>query len=147
MRKVVKKLKQNKRRGFTVIEMLAVVLIISMLAMFVVPRVFKGMGKAKRDLARAHMGTIDGALGQFKINCGRMPSEEEGLKSLNVQPADLEGKWQGQYLKKSELLDPWGNPYVLMLEGVANIGSYDIVSYGADGVEGGEGENADIVND
>ena len=139
--------KRRKQNGFTVIEMLAVVIIISMLAAFVVPRVFKGMGDAKAKIAKSKMATIDGAIAQFKMHCDRYPLEEEGLLCLVEMPGDLEGKWQGAYLKRSDLLDPWDNPYVFIAEGVANIGSYDIKSYGADGVEGGEGDNLDIVND
>jgi general secretion pathway protein G len=66
---------------------------------------------------------------------------------LLIAPADMEGKWNGPYLKKSQLLDPWGNEYRYLAEGQANVGSFDLICLGADGQEGGEGENADIVND
>lgn len=147
MLKMSKQLRRRKQRGFTVIELLAVVIIISMLAAFVVPRVFKGMSGAKTTIAKSKMATIEGAIGQFHMHCDRFPLEEEGLNCLLEMPADLDGKWQGRYLKTSDLKDPWGNPYVFIAEGVINIGSFDLVSYGADGIEGGEGDNEDIYND
>jgi general secretion pathway protein G len=66
---------------------------------------------------------------------------------LMAAPPELQEKWNGPYLKKSQLVDPWGSPYVYIREGQFNVGSFDLMSYGADGQEGGEGENADIVND
>jgi general secretion pathway protein G len=127
--------------------LLVVILIITMLAAFVAPRMFKGLGKAKRDIARAKMAIIEGALGQFYVDCGRYPDDSEGLEVLLVAPADLEEKWHGAYLKQSELLDPWDNPYIYVAEGEVNPGSFDLISLGADGMEGGEDDNEDIVND
>lgn len=75
------------------------------------------------------------------------PDDSEGLEALVTAPAGLEEKWTGPYLKKSELLDPWNNPYQYRSEGEVNPGSFDIFSFGADGTEGGEGDNADIYND
>lgn len=135
-------------RGFTLIELLVVILIISMLAGFVAPNVLKRLGKAKTDLARPRMAVIENAIKSFEFDCGRLPDESEGgLEALVVAPPDLEGKWNGPYLKKSQLLDPWGNEYHYLAEGQVNVGSFDLICYGADGQESGEGENADIVND
>ncbi|MBF0199692.1 MAG: type II secretion system major pseudopilin GspG [Planctomycetes bacterium] len=136
-----------RKKKFTVVEILAVVLIISMLAVFVIPRAFKGMSKAKGDIARSKMAIIEGALGKFYLDCQRFPDESEGLNALITMPADMENQWTGPYLKKSDLLDPWKNNYVYQAEGAVNIGSYDLKSYGADGSEGGEGENSDIINE
>lgn len=136
-----------KRGAFTLVELLVVILIISMLAAFVAPRGFKALSKAKKDLARPKMAIIEGALGRFRFDCGRLPDDSEGLEALLVPPADLEEKWNGPYLKQSELLDPWENPYIYVSEGEYNPGSFDLISLGADGQEGGEGENEDIVND
>jgi general secretion pathway protein G len=138
---------RQKRKAFTLVELLVVILIISMLAAFVAPRMFSGLGKAKRDIARAKMAIIEDAVARFYIHCGRYPAESEGLEALLVSPADVEGKWDGPYLKRSELLDPWDNPYVYIEQGTVNTSSYDLISFGADGIEGGEGDNADIVND
>jgi general secretion pathway protein G len=139
---------RRRRRGFTLVELLVVVGIIAMLATMLVPRVFKGMGKAKTDIARAKMAVIEDSLARFQYDCGRLPDEAEGgLECLLAPPAGLEDKWNGPYLKKSQLLAPWGNEYQYLAEGQTNVGSYDIISYGADGAEGGEGDNADIVNE
>jgi general secretion pathway protein G len=138
--------KRNKK-GFTIVELLVVVLIIGLLAAFVVPRVFKGLGKTKRDIARSKMAKIEASIEQFRLDCGRLPDESEGLEALIEPPADLEEQWSGPYVKKSMLLDPWKNPYVFMPEGIVNINSYDLISYGADGAEGGEGDNEDIYNE
>jgi general secretion pathway protein G len=138
----------RRKKGFTLIELLVVILIISMLAGFVAPNIIKRLGKAKKDLARPRMAIIENALNRFELDCGRLPDESEGgLEALLVAPPELEGKWSGQYLKRSQLLDPWGNPYVYISEGQYNPGSFDLVSLGADGQEGGEGDNEDIVND
>ena len=137
----------RKQKGFTIIEVLTVVLIIGLIAAFVVPRMFKGLGKAKRDIAKSKMAIIESAIGRFYFDCGKYPTDSEGLDALLEAPADMEEKWNGRYLKESELLDPWGNPYIYVAEGEINIGSFDLISYGADGQEGGEGENEDIYND
>ena len=142
------KQKTRKRRGFTLVELLVVVLIISMLAALLAPRMFKGLGKAKADIARAKMTIIEDSLARFQLDCGRLPDEAEGgLGALLVAPPDLEEQWNGPYLKKSQIVDPWGNEYAYFSEGQYNPGSPDLISYGADGQEGGEGENADIINE
>ena len=137
----------RKRNGFTMIELLAVVLIITLLAVFVVPRMFEKVAGAKRNIAKSKMAIIDAAIAKFYMDCDRFPSDSEGLDSLLEPPAELEEKWKGRYLKESELLDPWGNRYEYYEQGAVNVGSYDLVSYGADGAADGEGDNADIFND
>jgi general secretion pathway protein G len=139
--------KKQKRKGFTLIELLVVIIILSLLAGFVAPKMLKRVGKAKKDLARPKMTIIESAIERFSLDCGQYPDDSMGLDALLQAPAGLEEKWNGPYLKASQLLDPWGNPYIYVSEGEINPGSYDLVSLGADGVEGGEGENADIFND
>jgi general secretion pathway protein G len=138
--------KKQKRKAFTLVELLVVVLIISMLAVFVAPRMFTGLGEARRKIAKSKMAIIDSALAKFYYDCGRYPDDSEGLDALITAPPGLEEKWKGRYLKPSELLDPWDHPYLYVAEGQVNPGSYDLISLGADGLDGGEGENEDIYN-
>lgn len=142
------KRKNRKRKAFTLVELLVVVLIITMLAAFVAPKMFTGIGKTKADLTKAKMAIIENALSRFYLDCGRYPDDSEGLEVLVMPPTDLEeGKWRGPYLKRSELLDLWDQPYIYVAEGEYNPGSFDLISLGADGMDGGEGDNMDIVND
>ena len=137
----------RKAKAFTLVELLVVIMIISMLAAFVGQRVFTGLGKAKRDIAKAKMALIENALNRFWLACERFPDDSEGLEALIIAPPDLEEKWNGPYLKQSELLDPWENPYIYVAQGERNPGSFDLISYGADGMEAGEGDDEDIFND
>jgi len=138
--------KMRVRRAFTLVELLVVIVIISMLAAFVAPNVLRHVGKAKRDLARPKMAIIEDAVSRFYMDCGRYPADSEGLEALLVNPGNLTG-WNGPYIKQSQLLDPWGNPYVYVAQGTVNPGGFDLISLGADGQEGGDGDNADIYND
>ena len=136
---------RRKQNGFTLVELLVVVLIIGMLATLLAPRVFQGLGEAKSKIARAKMARIEDALARFQLDCGRLPDESEGgLDALLIAPPDLEEKWKQPYIKRSELEDPWGNPYLYLNPG--NNGEIDIYTLGADGRPGGEGINADIGN-
>jgi len=137
---------RRKNRGFTLVELLVVILIVSMLAAVLAPRVFKGLGKAKTGIAQTNLAIIADSLARFQYDCGRLPDESEGgLEALLVAPQDLVEKWNGPYLRKSQLVDPWGNPYFYASEGQYNPGTFDLICLGADGQEGGEGENADIL--
>jgi len=142
------KRKNRNRKGFTLVELLVVVLIIGMLAAFVAPKMLLNIGKTKADLSKAKMAIIENSLARFYIDCGRYPADSEGLEALITPPADMEeGKWNGPYLKASDIVDLWGNPYIYVAEGQINPGSFDLISLGGDGTEGGEGDNADIVNE
>jgi len=138
---------KGRERAFTLVELLVVIVIISLLAGWLAPNLIRHLGQAKKDIAKAKMANLESAIGRFYIDCGRYPDESEGLNELLVAPVDLEEKWRGPYLKRSELLDPWENPYVYAEEGEINPGSFDLISYGADGRPGGEGDDEDIYND
>jgi general secretion pathway protein G len=138
---------RRKNKAFTLVELLVVIMLLALIASVYVPRMFKGMGAQKKKLARTKMANIESAILTFQLDCGRLPDESVGLEELITRPADLEDKWKGPYLKKSELLDPWDNPYIYVEEGEINIGSFDLISYGADDVDGGEGEDEDIYNE
>jgi general secretion pathway protein G len=128
--------------------LLVVVLIITMLAAFVAPRMFKGIGKTKAQLTRAKMAIVESAIQRFYYDCGRYPDDSEGLDALVTAPTEIEeGKWNGPYCKASDLVDLWDNPYIYIAEGEINPGSFDLISLGQDGMEGGEGDNEDIVNE
>jgi len=137
----------REHKGFTLVEVLIVVLVISMLAAFVAPRFFRGLGRTRRDIARSKMAIIESGLGLFYRDCGRYPDDSEGLDVLIYAPEDAEDKWNGPYLKQSDLLDPWDNRYEYVEDGEINPGLFDLISYGADGQEGGEGDDADIYNE
>ena len=141
------KLMRRKNKGFTLVEVLVVIGILAMMAVIFAPRWRKGFSKAKSGLARTKMANIEGAISRFYLDCGRYPDESQGLEDLLTAPGDLNEKWDGPYLKRSELLDPWENPYVYIEEGETNPGSFDLISYGADGQQDGEGENEDIYNE
>jgi general secretion pathway protein G len=129
------------------VELLVVIVIISLLATIFAYPSLKQLGKAKRDIAKAKMTNIEGAINRFYLDCSRYPDESQGLSELLTMPQDVEEKWNGPYLKASELLDPWDRQYIYIEEGEINPGGYDLISMGADGQEGGDGDDADIYND
>ena len=136
--------RKRKRKGFTLIEIIVVAVILALLGSVVVPGIVKKLGKAKHNIAKAKIMIIHGEVIRFQVDCGRLPSDFE---EMLYKPSDLEEKWDGPYLTEKQLLDPWGNPYEYYEQGSASGEGFDIISYGADGMEGGEGENADIYND
>ena len=130
--------------GFTLLELLVVVLIIGLLAGFVAPRYFGQVGKSEINVARAQIDALEKALDQYRLDTGHYPTTELGLLAL-VQRPQNEPKWSGPYLRKDVPLDPWGRAYLYKMPGEKG-GDFDITSYGKDGQPGGTGENADITN-
>jgi len=130
--------------GFTLLELLVVVLIIGLLAGFVAPRYFGQVGKSEINVAKAQIDALEKALDQYRLDTGHYPTTELGLLAL-VQRPQNEPKWSGPYLRKDVPLDPWGRAYVYKMPGEKG-GDFDLVSYGKDGQPGGTGENADITN-
>ena len=139
----MKKESKLGQRGFTLVEILVVIIIIGMLAALVGPKLFGKVGTAKLKTAKAQIGLFETALDTFRLDVGRYPTTEEGLKALREKPSGADN-WQGPYLPKEIPLDPWGKPYIYKCPG--DNGEFDIISYGLDGVEGGDGENQDVVS-
>jgi general secretion pathway protein G len=129
--------------GFTLLELLVVVVIIGVLAGFVAPRYFGQVGKSEVNVARAQIDALEKALDQYRLDVGHYPGKELGLKALVERPAN-EPKWNGPYLRKDVPLDPWGKPYVYKIPGEKS--EIELLSYGKDGQPGGSGEAADISN-
>ncbi len=136
-------LRPQQQCGFTLLELLVVMVIIGLLAGFVAPRYFAQVGKSQVKAARAQIDSFDKSLDQYRVDLGRFPTTEEGLDSLVTAPPG-EPAWDGPYLKKAVPLDPWGHAYVYVSPG--EHGDVDIVSYGKDGQPGGTGENADLTS-
>ena len=135
------KLRLNKQTGFTLLELLVVIVIIGLLAGYVAPRYFAQVGKSEIKVAQAQIEGLGKALDQYRLDTGHYPSTEQGLASLMERPT-AEPKWDGPYLKKALPTDPWGKPYMYRFPG--EHGEYDIFSYGKDGQAGGIGESVDI---
>jgi general secretion pathway protein G len=135
--------KRKGERGITLIELLVVMVILALFATLVGGRLFKQVDKGKQIQAKSQIGEFGTVLDTFRIDVGRYPSTEEGLAGLQTKPATAEN-WDGPYMKKDIPLDPWNHPYRYVQPGLH--GDYDLVSWGSDGVEGGEGAAADIVS-
>jgi len=127
--------------GFTLLELLVVIVIIGLLAGLVAPRYFDQVGKSNTKIARAQIEALGKALDQYRLDVGSYPSTELGLAALTNRPQNLE-KWEGPYLKKAVPADPWGAPYVYKSPG--EHGEYDLSSLGSDRQPGGTGEAADV---
>ncbi|MDF1820926.1 MAG: type II secretion system major pseudopilin GspG [Alcanivoracaceae bacterium] len=129
-----------RQRGFTLLEIMVVVIIIGLLAAIVAPNVIGQSDKARVEIARTNMAALGSALDLYKLDNGKYPTTEQGLQALVEAPTDAKN-WTEPYIKK-EPVDPWQNEYVYISPGLD--GPYDLYSLGADGQEGGEGVNADI---
>ncbi|SFI21917.1 general secretion pathway protein G [Collimonas sp. OK307] len=129
--------------GFTLLELLVVIVIIGLLAAYVGPKYLGQLGKSEVTIAKAQIGAFEKALDTYRLDVGRYPTSEEGLNALLNKPATATN-WNGPYLKKDVPVDPWGNAYTYKSPGSKS--EFEIVSYGKDGQPGGTGENADITN-
>ncbi len=136
---------ENKKneKGFSLIELLIVMVIIGMLASLVGPKMFSKVGKSKQKSAKAQISMFETSLDMYRLDMGKYPTSDIGLMALRTKPDDNE-KWDGPYLPKEIPQDPWSNPY--HYASPSEHGDYEIISYGADGTEGGEDEDQDIVS-
>lgn len=131
----------SSSKGFTLTELLVVLVIIGLLASLVGPVLYQRVNPAKQSVARAQIENFMTALDAYYLDMGRFPSQQQGLSALRSRQ-DGEAKWNGPYLKKDIPNDPWGNPFVYRIPG--RNGGYEVISYGADGKEGGDGDNVDV---
>ena len=136
------------RRGFTLIEILVVIVVIAILATLIAPNIFQHVGEAKTTTAKAQIENIGAALDAYRLDNGSYPTSDQGLAALQTAPSSdpAPTNWRGPYLRKAVPNDPWGRPYIYKSPGDANPTGYDLMTYGADGKPGGTGEDADITS-
>jgi general secretion pathway protein G len=138
----------TRRGGFTLIEIMVVITVIAILATLVAPNVFRHVGTAMDATARAQIEMLGAALDAYRLDNGRYPTTQQGLEALVSTPGSdpRPRNWRGPYLRKELPLDPWDNAYVYRSPGEINQNGFDLMSYGADGRPGGEGDDADITS-
>ena len=139
---VLRRLSRSGEKGFSLIELLIVMIILGLLASLVGPKMFGKLGMAKQKTAKTQIEMLMTALDAYRLDMGVYPDSQDGLEALMVNPGD--DRWDGPYLAKELPMDPWGNPY-----GYANPGEHgevDIYSYGLDNQPGGDKENKDVVS-
>ena len=133
------------RRAFTLIEIMVVVVILGILAATIIPQFIGTTHDARVSAAKAHVAELEAAIDRFYVNMDRYPTMEEGLRVLVEPPTENVKNWRGPYIRQLRP-DPWGNPYQYRYPGIHHPTSFDLWSRGADGVDGGEGQGADITN-
>jgi general secretion pathway protein G len=136
---------QQRLAGFTLLEIMVVVIIIGVLAAAIIPQFMGTTQDAKVSAAKADVNQLENALERFNLHMDRYPTTDEGLKVLVEAPVGEDKKWRGPYIKVLRP-DPWGNPYQYRAPGIHHLSTFDLWSRGADGQDGGEGPNADICN-
>ena len=139
----IQKFRRRAGRGFTLLELLVVMVIIGLLAGIVAPQYFSQLGKSNAKVAKAQIESFGQALDQYRLDVGQYPNGEQGLIALRAAPSNTP-KWAGPYLKRDIPVDPWGNAYLYKAPG--QHGEYDLVSQGSDAAPGGTGEAADVTS-
>lgn len=129
--------------GFTLLELLVVMVILGLLAGYIAPKYFAQVGKSETKVAQTQVESLEKSVDMYWLDTGHYPTSEQGLDVLVIKPQN-ESKWNGPYLKKAVPSDPWGRRYVYKYPG--EHGDYDLYSFGKDGQPAGQGENADITN-
>jgi general secretion pathway protein G len=133
------------RAGFSLIEIMVVVVILGVLAATIIPQFMGTTSDAKISSAKSHVAELSSALDRFYIHMDRHPTQEEGLEALVKAPEGAQDSWRGPYIKMLRQ-DPWNHPYQYRIPSTHDLPGFDVWSFGADGTEGGEKENADIGN-
>ncbi|MGQ0648784.1 MAG: type II secretion system major pseudopilin GspG [Gemmatimonadaceae bacterium] len=135
-----------RRPGFTLLELIVVIIVLGLLAGLVAPQIFGRLGEAKDVAAKTQMALIGTALDNYRLDNGSYPSTDQGLKALRERPTTgiTPVNWRGPYLRKGVPQDPWNRPYVYRSPGEQNPNGYDLMTLGRDGKEGGTGEDADV---
>lgn len=141
MRRIDSSPRRARARGFTLLELLVVLVVLGLLVSIVGPRYFNQLGKSEGKAAQAQIASIAKALDLYRIDVGRYPTTEQGLAALSTAPAN-EPRWRGPYLQKAVPADPWGRAYVYKAPG--EHAEFELLSYGKDGSPGGAEDNADI---
>jgi general secretion pathway protein G len=138
---------RRRSMGFTLIEILVVIVVITVLATLVAPNVFRHVGSAKEATAKTQLEMLGSAVDAYRLDNDEYPTTEQGLAALRARPeaAPQPRGWRGPYLRRDVPLDPWGRPYVYRMPGTANPEGYDLLTLGRDGREGGDGEDADVL--
>lgn len=135
--------KKRSQRGFTLLELLVVLVVLGLLAGIVAPKYFSQLGRSEAKVARAQIEGLSKALDLYRLEVGHYPNTEQGLQALVTAPSD-EARWSGPYLQKKVPQDPWGRNYIYRQPG--ENGEYDLLSMGKDGQPGGDGENAEVTS-
>jgi general secretion pathway protein G len=139
--------KDKVKTGFTIVEILVVIMLIGFLATIMVPRYLDHAKVAKWNMAKTMVATLETDLGMFMMHCDRYPTQSEGLEALQKAPSSLTDRWRGPYGKEADMIDPWGRKFIYVCPGQDHPNSFDIISYGRDGQKGGTDEvDIDISN-
>lgn len=138
----------RQRSAFTLIELLVVIVVLGTLATLVTPNIFRHVGTAKETTARTQIEMLGAALDAYRLDTGRYPTTQQGLDALWTEPGTdpRPFNWRGPYVRKAVPPDPWGQPYLYRSPGASTRAGFELLSYGADGKEGGTGEDADIAS-
>jgi general secretion pathway protein G len=136
----------RNRAGFTLLEIIVVIIVLALLAGLVAPQIFGRLTEARAATARTQVELLGTALDNYRLDNGAYPTTEQGLSALREKPVrpPIPGNWNGPYLRKAVPNDPWGRPYLYRFPGERNTGGFDLMTLGRDGQPGGTGEDADI---
>ncbi len=147
MNSVLARRRSRSNRGFTLLELVVVIIVLGLLAAIVAPQILGRVSDARTTSAETQVTLFGTALDNYRLDNGAYPTTEQGLAALREKPtrAPVPTNWRGPYLRKDVPLDPWGKPYIYRSPGERNASGYDLLSLGRDGKPGGEGEDKDVI--